>query len=412
MTPDPPHPRRFEFSGKQAEDILHSLAKKSFLREFCYLNPKRRKPNGVEEEICDLLVLFEEHFLIFQIKNIRNKGNDERYIRKTYDANIGQLFGAERALTSSIEPIELTNDSGGRTVFDPKVHHKCWRIAVGVGEDGKMYHGIVSDEDRIVHCFDRSLSYILNELDTVLDFLDYLTARQSLGTGTFPPISFENCREQDFLAFYVSHGRSVDELRGKAATQHFMDGYWEDWSASTNAETRRAQNRPSYLIDFAIDNLHRTGGGDYLKLVLPLARLRRYDRRIVAQEFFEAREKSIGRPTGYVRTGTTKQVSLTYVFAFFPRELSRETRNNWLRTYCFLARGRFRTNALVYGFLAENDNQKPMTLDFCTLNHPVWSPEDQLQLEKLCQDNGIEIQPEQVAETYSEFKPGKKRSQK
>ena len=46
----------FDLKGKKAEQVLYELAAKTFLADWCYLNP--RLPDG--KELCDLLVIFND----------------------------------------------------------------------------------------------------------------------------------------------------------------------------------------------------------------------------------------------------------------------------------------------------------------------------------------------------------------
>ena len=57
----------FDQKGKNAENILHHLAKNTFLADWCYLNPKL--PN--KKELCDLLVVYDEIAIIWQIKDLK-----------------------------------------------------------------------------------------------------------------------------------------------------------------------------------------------------------------------------------------------------------------------------------------------------------------------------------------------------
>src|SRR5207302_10483253 len=57
----------FSLKGKNAENVVHELAKQSFFTDWCYLNPLL--PNG--QELCDLLVVFDNVALIFQIKDLK-----------------------------------------------------------------------------------------------------------------------------------------------------------------------------------------------------------------------------------------------------------------------------------------------------------------------------------------------------
>lgn len=51
----------FDQKGKNAENILYHLAKKTFLVDWCYLNPEL--PN--KKELCDLLVVYDEIAIIW-----------------------------------------------------------------------------------------------------------------------------------------------------------------------------------------------------------------------------------------------------------------------------------------------------------------------------------------------------------
>jgi hypothetical protein len=57
----------FREKGAAAEKIIHNLATKTFLTDWCYTNPK--KPDG--NELCDLLVVFDETPIIWQIKDLK-----------------------------------------------------------------------------------------------------------------------------------------------------------------------------------------------------------------------------------------------------------------------------------------------------------------------------------------------------
>ena len=74
----------FYIKGQKAEKLVHDLAVKTFLTDWCYLNPKL--PDG--KELCDLLVVFDDIAIIWQIKDLKvNKSgkyseSDERGIAK------------------------------------------------------------------------------------------------------------------------------------------------------------------------------------------------------------------------------------------------------------------------------------------------------------------------------------------
>ncbi|HLG30988.1 MAG TPA: hypothetical protein VI387_12330, partial [Candidatus Brocadiales bacterium] len=57
----------FYLKGKNAEDLVHNLAIKTFFTDWCYLNPML--PDG--KELCDLLVVFDEVAIIWMIKDLK-----------------------------------------------------------------------------------------------------------------------------------------------------------------------------------------------------------------------------------------------------------------------------------------------------------------------------------------------------
>lgn len=58
---------RFTTKGKNAEQVLSGLAEKSFFTDWCFLNPCL--PNG--KELCDLLVIFNNIAIIWQVKDLK-----------------------------------------------------------------------------------------------------------------------------------------------------------------------------------------------------------------------------------------------------------------------------------------------------------------------------------------------------
>ena len=54
----------FNIKGINAEKLVHNLALKTFLTDWCYLNPCL--PGG--KELCDLVVVFDDVAIIWQIQ--------------------------------------------------------------------------------------------------------------------------------------------------------------------------------------------------------------------------------------------------------------------------------------------------------------------------------------------------------
>ncbi|MBA3062475.1 hypothetical protein KKB17_04575 [bacterium] len=160
----------FNQKGKNAENILHYLAKKTFLADWCYLNPKL--PN--KKELCDLLVVYDEIAIIWQIKNLKlNKQG--KYDQSELEKNLRQLSGARRQLFDLKTLVELENPFRGKEEFNPKIIKEIYLISVLFGKGEEMFSFVEEIKKYKVHVFDKDFSQVvLNELDTITDFVEYL----------------------------------------------------------------------------------------------------------------------------------------------------------------------------------------------------------------------------------------------
>ena len=100
--------------GEAAEAVVHELAGKSFLTDWCYPNP--RLADG--KELCDLLVVFDRVALIWQVKDLKRHA-DGRYKRGEVEKNLKQLSGAHRRLMDQKRPVVLRNPRRGEEALDP-----------------------------------------------------------------------------------------------------------------------------------------------------------------------------------------------------------------------------------------------------------------------------------------------------
>ena len=103
----------FQLKGTTAEKVVHDLATKTFLIDWCFLNPKL--PNG--KELCDLLVVFSDMAIIWQIKDLKLDKNGN-YKKTEVDKNLRQIIGARRQLFELKTPIHLKNIRRSEEIFD------------------------------------------------------------------------------------------------------------------------------------------------------------------------------------------------------------------------------------------------------------------------------------------------------
>ena len=167
----------FDLKGKNAEKFLHELALKSLLTDWCYLNPKL--PDG--KELCDLLVVFDEIAIIWQVKDLK-LNEDGKYKESDVQKNLKQLSGARRQLFDLKTPIKLKNPRRREELFNPAEIKQTYSISVLLCEDEEEFFSFVEDVKKYtVHIFTRNFTkIILSELDAISDFIRYLKEKENL----------------------------------------------------------------------------------------------------------------------------------------------------------------------------------------------------------------------------------------
>lgn len=231
---------RLHFKGKEAENFIYELARVSFLADWCYLNPKL--PDG--KELCDLLVVFDNIAIIWQIKNL--KLVDGKYKKSSVEKNQRQLLGAKRSLFELKRSVELENPRRGKEAFDPNSITEAYLISTLLG-DGEDYFSFADEvKGCMLHTFTREFAEIvLNELDTIKDFVDYLREKENL-------ISVGNRitllgGEKDLLAYYLMNERSFEKLK-KPDYLLIDEGSWVHLQRRTEYKAKKAEDKISCSV--------------------------------------------------------------------------------------------------------------------------------------------------------------------
>lgn len=152
-----------------------------------------------------------------------------------------------------------------------------------------LYAGVSESSGVLVHAFlSDEFDVMLQELDTLPDFLAYLEFREQMyGAGKVDPMT----RNLDLLAAYKIHY----ELRTPSEQQKVRvilveDGMWEHYleAYAVPRERRRIEDEPSFVIDDVIENLAAMFAGyerelaeEWLRMVRELARFTRMQRRVI-----------------------------------------------------------------------------------------------------------------------------------
>lgn len=375
-------PHYFTLKGKQAEDIVQFLAEKTFFTDWCYRSPLLQ--NG--KELCDLLIVFGEIAIIWQIKNLKldKKG---KYKKAEVEKNLRQLTGARRTLLSQSEVIELVNPRRGKEFFNPKSIKEIFLISALVGEGEHHFSSMEEFKSSTIHVFDREFTEVaLNELDTIKDFVDYLRAIETFFISDKKLTILGG--EKELLAFYLMNERSFDRFN-ESDMIVIDEGAWENLQQKPEYIAKKKADEVSYGWDGMIYRAHETRLPQYEIIAREMARLSRFERRYLSKHFLDAHanahkdEKNNNYRRVIVGDGTS------YCFLFMDDPEPRDRRQAILSTMCFIARGKYPQNNKVLGIATEMKIRPIASYDFCLLDKSSWTEKDQEEMTEMQKVTGI-----------------------
>lgn len=371
----------FNLKGKKAEKLVHDLALKTFLTDWCYLNPML--PNG--KELCDLLVVYDEVAIIWQIKDLKLDKRG-RYRSREVERNLCQLAGAHRQLFTLKAPIELENPRRGKELFDAVQIKEIYLISVLVGEGEDIFPFVESIKNYAIHVFTRDFTQIiLNELDTISDFANYVRAKESMIKQDKQLIILGG--EEELLALYLGNNRSFDRL--KDATCVVIDqGSWEKFCNSQQYREKKRHDEISYGWDDIIARTHEASP-EYEIVARELARPNRFERRCLGKAYFEAYMIAASDEKHNVVRRTFDLNGVTYCFLFADDTKPRDYRKGMLEWMCYIARGTYKSNRKVIGIATEKEASPICSYDFVLLDMPEWTGQNQKEMEEMQQKTGI-----------------------
>jgi hypothetical protein len=382
----------FREKGERAEAIIHNLATGTFLTDWCYTNPK--KPDG--KELCDLLVVFDDVAIIWQIKDLKV---DEagRYKKAEVEKNLRQLGGARRAMFDLRVPIQLENPRRGKEAFNPDQIKTVHLISVLMGESEEPFPFVQFMKDKLIHVFTREFADIaLSELDTVSDFCQYLREKEAIDRTK---VVIVQGGEENLLAKYLENLRSFSWMDNYGNI--LIDNtYWPALMRNPQFIAKKLEDQISYGWDHVIDRAHDGTSDGYERLARELARPDRFTRRVISKSFFEAygeyMEKKPPSFRRYTAFGDT-----TYCFLLMEDgKEPRENRKRMLSFMCFVARGLPPMNKRVIGVATEAENR---SYDYCFRVQPTWTEQDDANKLKVQQALGIFVNPRRTETGEDEY---------
>ncbi len=388
-----PSKNRIPPKGEYAEQAVQTLAFSTFLTDWCYTNPKTL--DG--KEICDLLVLFDDICIIWQIKDVRLNESEE-FKNSDYEKNLRQLLGARRRLFHQGTPVELFNPRRGIEYFDSSRYKFVHLISAFYCETPCIANFAEIYDGQVVHNFTKEFTdIVLNELDTIKDFLQYLIKKEELVNSDKHFLLLGG--EKDLLAYYLLNNRTFANFN--EATSIVLDeGSWEHAINEPRFKAKKEEDKISYYWDSIIERAHQCKG-EYEKVARELARTSRFQRRYLSKAFYDAHVIAERQAThwssrslsaddrAYCSFRRTLSIDgLTYCFLFQDEASPRSERANHLKAYCFVARGICKTQK-VLGIATESQIHRICSYDFCLLDFPEWSDTQQIEMETIQREIGI-----------------------
>lgn len=450
-----------------AERYLVKLCDRSFLRLWSYPGVYRNQAAGkgsiVGKEVCDLLVVFENHILLFSDKycEFPNTGNIDldwsRWARRAILESAEQLYGAERWIKAypdrlfldheckQLFPIELPNPNSAkfhRILVAHGASNRCQQELGGSGslminseiigkdhlrkiEDGGMPFAVgqVDPKRGYVHIFDdTSLDIVMTTLDTISDFAAYLEKKEKL-LGRM--IDVGAAGEEELLAFYLKDLNDEGEhdfvISSDPNAFFLSEGFWDHFTNSPERISQIEANKISYAWDALIEQFitHIINGTQYYrnlsdpsspdKVVRCLARESRTRRRMLIRSLFELIEKN---PKSYKATrvvSPSKPGDPYYVFLLLPHLTGipeaeyRKVRRNLLEAYCMVTKLTFPEAQDIVGIATESGTEDYRSEDALYLDARNWTADQQAEAQSLQNDLGLLRQVDKFASKEYEY---------
>ena len=353
----------------------------------------------------------EPNIIIISVKEIEYSDNkpeevaSSKWQRKAVDESARQIYKAERWITShgpmqtrSKEPILIPDLKNWR------IH----RIAVALGSKGKTTIGSADFGRGFVHvCDERSIYALTRELDTITDFVDYLTAVEELTSKHF--IILEK-GEEDLLAAYLYYGRKFPD--GPIGSIMIPKGNWDNFNNLKEVKIRRELERISQLWDNMIETFsHDLKAGTLFESSTPnetelvlrtMAKGSRFNRRLLSAQISDV-IKSTPKTDGRARMMQSPS-GVAYLFMLSPGAVSREVRREHLFGRCMVVRDLVPCETVIGIATEHSDPNKPgFSLDACYVHYAQWTDQLHEQAQKIQEALGYFVNPTKGAVHVDEY---------
>lgn len=390
-----------------SEEFVYKFCSESFFSLWSYPNPLRADGR----ELCDILVQFRENLIIMSVKDIKfdehlpdGRVAAERWRRRAIEKSKRQILGAERYLRNKGTFKVKTAVDGEMKHIEEINRMRIYRVAVALGSQGMVPFGLAASGDVFVHVLEEeSFSILMRELDTLSDFVQYLSRKEDFISGFSGRLIVPG--EENLLALYLRENRSF--VLPEADNIHIEAGNYSEFTQLPQYINKRREDRFSYLVDKMINEfietfnegsietfdkynlVTKTSLTDLEKALDLVASEDRLGRRLLGRSIHEvATNQDLG-----ARIQTSSGTGVLYVIYAAPGTMSREDRRARLFARCFVALGicRDKLDKLeVVGIATENYVEgQGHSFDLVYLYLPHWTSDDQKEMERIQNEFGI-----------------------
>lgn len=376
----------------ESEKFVNSISERAFLSLWTHPNPIGKKG----KELCDCLIVCGNHIVIISVKDIKYKDTGDeagwnRWIKAAIDKSASQIWGAERWLKRAQS---FTRNDGRQVDLPPIENRVIHRISISLGAKRQIATTSGDLGNGIVHvCDEFSLGAIFGLLDTITDFVGFLTETESLISRA--KVIFSGGGLEDLLAIYLRNHYSFPFE--EADILMIDDTIFKGFIDSDDYKVQQQSFKPSYLWDNLIEHFTKdlltNGMFDYstkeitsnqLALV-QMALQPRGHRANIAESFIEFLEKP--------ELKVASRVILAYentAFVFIVGDSrNRETRMQELSMRCLVVRSRLPDVGVVVGIATDRPGEsKGHSSDLVYIDIPDWTDELEHQVQVIQKEFG------------------------
>jgi hypothetical protein len=385
----------------RSEEFVYDICRRSFLSLWSCASPQGK--GG--KELCDVLIVCDPDVIVVSVKEVGlgDSGDIstdwERWSRRAIDDSAKQIYGAERWLKSANRVVK-SDGTDGLPLPDLQ-KRRLHRVAVALGSRGRAPIKYGDLGKGFVHVFDESSFYsVLRELDTISDFVEYLTAKEAYSSSG-KKIVFEGT-EEDLLAIYLHAGRKFPQEYDLVVVG---DDLWRALREKPEYQAKNAADHDSYFWDRMIEVFSRGEPeiGPSLSeaeiAIRVMAREGRFARRLLGSSFKEFFEDRTIRSRAFVSPS-----GVVYVFLAVPHGTDGEFLQAELGNRCFVARGLNQQSLTVVGIGTEYfEGDDSSALFMCYLHKEDWSLEDDANVKAMQSELGYFVKPRLTSRHEDEY---------